>query len=268
MYKHISSTSNPVIKNAIVLKNKARERKQQQLFIAEGFRELGLALQNGFEATHLLFNPDTTPEQEVKALISKSTTSIDEVISVSQPVFDKIAYRSSVPNVVGIFKAKNNPINSHKPKQASPFYLILEGIEKPGNLGAILRTADAANVDGVFVCEPDFDIYNPNVIRASLGAIFSLPIFELSSDETAAFLKDQKIPILATWLEAAKPLYTCDLTGPTAFVLGAEATGITRFWVDAADERIIIPMAGQVDSLNVSTSTAIVLFEAVRQRIG
>jgi len=266
MDKHISSINNPLIKQAVVLKNKSRERKSQQLFLAEGLREIRLAMCNGFEATQLFYCPDVTPATELNKLAASATTPPNDIITVSQAVFDKIAYRTSVPNVVGIFKNKDLPAPSPQTDNPNPLYLVLEGIEKPGNLGAILRTVDAAGVDGVFVCEPDFDLYNPNAIRASLGAIFSVPVHEMTSTEAAALLKSQKTAIYATWLEAAKPLYECDLTGPVALVLGAEATGITPFWVTQADERIIIPMSGQVDSLNVSTSTAIVLFEAVRQR--
>ncbi len=267
MTKHISSTNNPLIKQAVVLKNKARARKEQQLFIAEGLREMGLALQNGFEATTLFYNPEITPQKEVERLIENATVPPIETITVNQAVLDKIAYRSSVPNVAGIFKNKAAALPAEISSTATPLYLVLEGIGKPGNLGAVLRTADAAGVDGVFLCEPDFDLFNPNAIRASLGAIFTMPVYEMPSVETVEYLKEQNIPIYATWLEAARPLFECDLTGPIALVLGAEATGITPIWVEQSDERVIIPMSGQVDSLNLSASAAIVLFEAVRQRL-
>ncbi len=267
MTKHISSPNNPLIKHAVVLKNKARMRKEQQLFIAEGLREMGLALQNGFEAATLFYDPEITPQKEVERLLENATTPPNKIITVNQAVLDKIAYRSSVPNVVGIFKNKAPTLLLEDSKAQNPLYLVLEGIEKPGNLGAVLRTADAAGVDGVFVCEPSFDLFNPNAIRASLGAIFTVPIYEMLSVEVVGFLKNRNIPIYATWLEAARPLFECNLTGPTALVLGAEATGITPFWIEQADERIIIPMSGQIDSLNVSTSAAIVLFEVVRQRL-
>ncbi|HFA50589.1 MAG TPA: RNA methyltransferase [Bacteroidetes bacterium] len=284
MHKQITSLQNPLVKQAVQIKNKARERKARQLFLAEGLREVGLALQNGFAASCLFYDPSLTGGSIIQSLVKKAERKPESIIAVSTAVMGKIAYRSSVTNVVGLFK---NPISVrspqstvHSPQSAvwseaeipnllrggNPLYLVLEGIEKPGNLGAILRTADAAGADGIFLCEPKFDLYNPNAIRASLGAIFTLPIFEMPSEEAAAFFKNNNIPVYATWLEAAKPLYECDLKGAAALVLGAEATGISPFWLGQADQRIIIPMSGQVDSLNVSTSAAIVLFEAVRQR--
>ena len=270
MQKHLTSPNNLTIKQAVQLKHKARERKAQGLFIAEGLREVRLALENGFEPTHLFYAPDITPISTIEQVCKNAAVLPKETITVSEAVFDKIAYRSSVPNVVAVFKSQvvgcRLQVASLAEPEKKPLILILEGIEKPGNLGAILRTADAAGIDALFVCEPDFDLFNPNAIRASLGAIFTVPIFEMASADAVAFLKKNNIPIYATYLEAAKPLYECDLKKAAALVLGAEATGITLFWVEQADERIIIPMAGQVDSMNVSASAAVVMFEAVRQR--
>lgn len=268
MPKHLTSSGNPLIKQAIQLKNKARERKTQGLFLAEGLREIRLALLNGFEATHLFYDPAQTIQETVDQILRNAVVRPNEIITVDQSVFEKIAYRASVPNVVGIFKNKTREgaLSLTFEKSQPPLILVLEGIEKPGNLGAILRTADAAGVDAVFVCEPDFDLFNPNAIRASLGAIFTLDIFDISSDTVVSFLKKQGVTIYATYLEAAKPIYQCDFTSPSALVLGAEASGISKFWVEQANQKIIIPMAGQVDSMNVSASAAIVLFEAVRQR--
>lgn len=266
MYKHISSTQNPLVKNIGSLLTKSRQRRKQGLFVAEGFREVGLALANGFEAVHLLFNPEKTPESTVDDLLAKAKIRPDEVLAVSPEVFEKISYRSTVANVVAVFKEPVASIESPISNPQSPLILVLEGMQKPGNFGAMLRTADAAGVDAVILCEPGFDLFNPNAIRASLGAIFTLPLLVFSSEKAVDWLREKKIKILATWLEAAKPLYECDLNLPSALVLGAEATGITDFWVEQADKRVIIPMTGQVDSLNVSNSAAIVLFEAVRQR--
>ena len=266
MSKHLTSPNNPLIKQAVLLKNKARTRKGEGQFIAEGLREVKLALLNGFEATHLFYDPAQTPSSTIDHVLENAGISPEEIITVTEQVLEKIAYRSGVPNIVGIFKQKPMDDSPLSFRNNQPLILVLEGIEKPGNLGAILRTADAAGVDAIFVCEPDFDLFNPNAIRASLGAIFTLPIYEMSSEGVAALLKQHRVPIYATYLEAATPLYSCNLKNAAALVLGAEATGITAFWVNQADERIIIPMAGQVDSMNVSASAAIVLFEAVRQR--
>lgn len=268
MPKHLTSPNNPLIKQAIQLKNKARERKEQGLFIAEGLREIRLALLNGFEATHLFYDPTQTVQSTIDHTLKGAVIPPKEIITVDQSVFDKIAYRTGVPNIVGIFKNKsqNDVLPLAFENNQQPFILVLEGIEKPGNLGAILRTADAAGVDAVFICEPDFDLYNPNAIRASLGAIFTLSIFDISSKTAVTFLKKQGVTIYATYLEAAKPIYQCDFTTPCALVLGAEASGISKFWVEQADQTIIIPMSGQVDSMNVSASAAIAMFEVVRQR--
>ena len=268
MSKHLTSLNNPIIKQAVQLKHKARERKARGLFIAEGLREVRLAINNGFEAAYLFYDPDQTNQTSLKEVLSNAPIPPAETITVSENVMNKIAYRSSVPNVVGIFKNKKISAEGLAISNEEPLILVLEGIEKPGNLGAILRTADAAGVDAVLVCEPDFDLFNPNAIRASLGAIFTQPIFEMSSQAAVTYLQEHRIPIYATYLEAARPLYECDLKKAAALVLGAEASGITDFWVEQADNRIIIPMTGQVDSMNVSASAAIVLFEAVRQRRG
>ena len=266
MPRHLNSPNNPLIKLTVQLKHKARERKAQGLFVAEGLRETSLALQNRFEATHLFYDPALTPPATVYELLNLVVESAPEVVMVSGSVFSKIAYRDSVPNVVAIFKNKTTEVSRIPPFATNPLVLVLEGIEKPGNLGAILRTANALGVDTVIACEPAFDLFNPNAIRSSLGAIFSLPLFEMPSEDAVRLLNKHHIPIVATHLNAALPLHKCDLTGPVALVLGAEAKGISPFWSEQARQRIIIPMSGQVDSMNVSAAAAIVLYEAKRQR--
>lgn len=265
--KQISSLQNPVIKNIVLLSTKARERNEQQRFVAEGLRETALALKNGYQAEALFFDEKHTATGLIENLLSlrHPTRSTPELISVSTAVFEKIAYRSGVPNVIGVFIYKNLSLDSlNLPEK--PLILIMENVEKPGNLGAILRTADAADASAVLVCDPQTDVFNPNAIRASLGAVFTVPVIALSPEDAVLWLRKNQVRIFATWLEASRPLYECDLTQPLAFVVGAEATGISRFWVEQADEQVIIPMAGQVDSLNVSASAAIILFETVRQR--
>lgn len=261
----ITSLQNPLIKNIALLGAKARERKEQGLFVAEGLREVGLALQNGFEATALLYCEATTPRSAIDQLVKKAQSPPCELIGVSEAVFEKIAYRTGVANVVGVFKMKKSSL-SNLVLPPLTLLLVVENVEKPGNLGAMLRTADAAGVDAVIVCDPQIEPFNPNALRASLGAAFTVPMVEASTPAAIEWLREKGIRIMATWLEAAKPLYDCNLAQPLAFVLGAEATGISSLWVEQADERVIIPMKGQVDSLNVSASAAVVLFEAVRQR--
>ena len=220
MSKHLTSPSNPLVKQAVQLKHKARERKAQGMFIAEGLREIRLALANGFEATHLFYNPELTSSELIEELVKDAVIFPKEIITVNKPVLNKIAYRSSVPNVVGLFK--NKPLSGGEPqiKNENPLVLVLEGIGKPGNFGAILRTADAAGVDAVFVCGPDFDLFNPNAIRASLGAIFTLPVFEMPSQAVVGFLKKQNIEIYATSLQTAQSLFECNLKKATALVVG------------------------------------------------
>lgn len=265
MLKQITSPQNPFIKNIALLGSKARDRREQGLFVAEGLREVELALRSGYEAEAVLFEEAMTPLKMVEDLLENARTQPRELIAANAMVFEKIAYRTGVPNVVAVLKMKN-PSLADLRLSTTPLLLIMENVEKPGNLGAMLRTADAAGVDAVLVCDPHTDIYNPNAIRASLGAIFTVPVVAISSEEAVAYLRSKQIKIMATWLEAAKPLYEADLKQPLAFILGAEATGISPYWVEQADERLIIPMTGQIDSLNVSASAAIVLFEAIRQR--
>jgi RNA methyltransferase, TrmH family len=259
--KTITSLQNPLIKRIVQLGAKARERRREGLFLAEGLREAGLAIRAGYRPLQLFFDPAHTPPEQV----AQWSANVGELVAVHSSVFEKIAYRSGVPNVVALFE-----IPAQQPEAlqlpANPLVLVLEAIEKPGNLGAILRTADAAGVDAVLVCDPAADLYNPNTIRASLGALFTLPVYVMEAQEALSWLRARHITIFATHLEASRPVYACDLKGPTALVMGAEATGISPFWVEHADHRVIIPMRGNVDSLNVSASTAILLFEAVRQR--
>jgi TrmH family RNA methyltransferase len=262
----ITSTRNPVIKNMVSLLHKSRERSHQALFVTEGFRELQQALKNGFQAVSLFYDPTTTSIDEVERVQSMAVLPPKSVVELSREVMEKIAYRSSVANVVGLFQAKSKLLNEVVLSQ-NPLVLVCESVEKPGNLGAMLRTADAAGVDAVIVCEPEVDLYNPNTIRASLGAVFSVQVIVANAKETAQWLKANHIRMLATYLESSRSLFDTDLTSPLAFLLGAESTGISDFWLKQADERVIIPMMGSVDSLNVSASTAIVLFEAVRQRL-
>lgn len=264
--KTIASLQNPLVKQIAVLSAKARERRREGLFVAEGLRETALALVAGFEALQLLFDPGVTPQEQIDELRKRSQFPGTEIIAVSSAVFEKIAYRQGVPNVVALLKSR--ALDPERIALSSrPLVLVLESIEKPGNLGAILRTADAAGVDAVLVCDPAVDLYNPNAIRASLGALFTLPVVPLSPEEALAWLKERKIRVFATHLEASRPVYDCDFQQAAALVMGGEAMGISAFWVENADERIIIPMRGKVDSMNVSASTAILLFEAVRQRL-
>lgn len=265
MPRHISSVQNPLIKNLIVLLEKARERKKQELFVAEGLREVALALKAGFEVEGLFFDESKTSPEALDPLFTAGPKEPREWHTVSSQVMEKIAYRANVPNVVALVRRRDLRLSELRPSR-NPLILVLETVEKPGNLGAMLRTADAAGADAVIVCDPLVDEYNPNVIRASLGALFTVPVVTTDPQPALSWLRKQGIQIFATYLQASKPYFECDLKRPTAIVMGSEAHGISDFWVREAGQNIIIPMHGQVDSLNVSASAAIVLFEALRQR--
>lgn len=252
----ITSKTNPKIKNIVKLQ-KAQERREQNLIIIEGKREIERAQRCGFEIDQLYVCPAlmNTP-LDIRA---------NDTEEVSEEVFDKIAYREGSDGLLALARPKYRTLNEFKPRKDA-LIIVLETVEKPGNLGAVMRTADAAGVDAVIIADPQTDIFNPNAIRASIGCIFSVPVYACSTEECIKWLKDNKIKIFCTYLQASIDYLDADFSGPSAIVMGTEATGISNTWVDAADQNIIIPMNGIADSLNVSVTTAIVTFEAVRQR--
>jgi TrmH family RNA methyltransferase len=263
MTKVITSLQNPLIKNIDTLTQKARERRTQGLFVSEGIRETALALRSGYRPEALLYDPLHTADSDLAILGISAASAV--WIQTSSPVFDKISYRSGVPNVVALLHAKPVELGQIVLPE-SPLVLVLESVEKPGNIGAILRSADAAGVSAVILCDPHTDWYNPNVIRASLGAVFTVPVATATAAASLEWLRAHRIRVVATHLEAAHPYYEEDFCQGVAIVMGTEAEGISSFWVDASDSRIIIPMQGQVDSMNVSASSAVLMFEARRQR--
>lgn len=256
----ITSTHNPKVKSLLSLE-KPRERRRQQLFIIEGKKEIGMALQAGYKIGNLFYCLDLVPETDLKSL------GIDDkfLVPVTQEVFDKIAVRENSGGVIAVAEMKTHRLEDIRLSK-NPLILVLESVEKPGNLGAILRTSDAAGVDAVVICDPQTDFYNPNVVRSSLGCLFAKQIASASSDDTIAWLKKNKLNIFCTYLKASKPYYEVSYTTPSAIIMGTEATGLSDVWVKNADANIIIPMQGRIDSMNVSTAAAVVVFEAVRQR--
>jgi TrmH family RNA methyltransferase len=256
----ISSTHNPKVKSLLALE-KPRERRKQQLFIIEGKKEIGLALEAGYKIGNLFFCEDIISIQELASL----GVSEKFLARVTKDVFDKIAVRENSGGVIAVAEMKVHSLDQIKLKK-NPLLLILEGVEKPGNLGAILRTADAAGVDAVIICDPQTDFYNPNVIRSSVGCLFTTQTASASSEETIAWLKKNNIAIYSTYLKASKHYHLINYEKPSAIVMGTEATGLSDIWVKNSDANIIIPMGGKIDSMNVSTATAVVVFEAKRQR--
>lgn len=265
MVKVITSAQNPLIKNIVALLEKARERRQQERIVAEGLYEVRLALVGGWPCEHLLYNPQLTTAAHLEPLLVAAPHLEEVAIEVNGAVMEKIAYRHQVPNVVAVLRAKNQPLEAID-LPTNPLVLVLEKVEKPGNLGAILRTADAAGVDAVLLCDPQTDWFNPNVIRASLGAVFQVPLASAPAAAALDWLRQKGLAIVVTDLQAATPYCDTNLNQPLAIVLGTEADGISPWWRQAATIRVIIPMRGRVDSLNVSVSTGILLFEALRQR--
>ncbi len=257
----ISSLQNTKVKQLVALQQKSSERRKQGVFVVEGIRELQHCLNAGYTINSIFFCPELTDTGALSSLLSESITSYE----VTPEVYEKIAYRGSTEGVIATVQSKQLALKDlHLSQQ--PLLIVLESVEKPGNLGAILRSADAAGADAVIICDPLTDLYNPNLIRSSIGAIFSVPCISCSSDDCINFLKQNNINILTAQLQDSKLYYDTDMTCGTAIIMGTESTGLTDVWRKAADAHIRIPMLGQLDSLNVSVSAAILLFEAVRQR--
>ncbi|MCS6974645.1 MAG: RNA methyltransferase [Cyclobacteriaceae bacterium] len=257
----ITSAQNPKIKSLLALE-KPRERKKQQLFTIEGIKEIHMALQAGYRIGTVFYCDELIKKEELQSLNVPDRL----LVRVSKPVFDKIAMRENSGGVIAVAEMK-----THRLEQLTlsdnPLVLVLERVEKPGNLGAILRTADAAAVDAVIICDPQTDFYNPNVIRSSLGCVFIRQTAVATSEDAIRWLKEKNLRIYCTWLEASKAYTDVDFTVPCAIVMGTEATGLSDLWIKNAHANVIIPMHGKVDSLNVSVSAAILVFEARRQRM-
>ncbi|MBI4930702.1 MAG: RNA methyltransferase [Bacteroidetes bacterium] len=259
MEEIIVSTSNPRIKNVLKLKEKSSERKAQDLMVVEGLREIKMAKENRYEIK-TLFVCDTIHQKRNKEILSN----IPHLVWVSKEVFEKISYRENSDGLLALVKPNHLRLSDLK-LSANPLLVILESVEKPGNLGAILRTVDAANADAVIVCDAKTDIYNPNVIRSSIGCVFSRQVIAADSDAVIKFLREKKIKSFSAAL-TAKQVYTkADFTKPCAIVFGTEAVGLSQTWLSFA-EQIKIPMLGKIDSLNVSASCAVIVYEVVRQR--
>lgn len=261
----ITSAQNPRIKHLLLLQQKSQQRRKDGLFVVEGVRELQHCIEAGYEVDSLFVCEELVGKTDFSYLRM-------EPFTIPRQLYEKVAYRGSTEGVIAVVKERKMTLsmlathlslhNSHH----SPLIMVLEGVEKPGNLGAVLRSADAAKADAVIVCDPLTDLYNPNLIRASIGAVFTVPTIACSSGECIAFFKEHGIRILTAQLQDSHLYYDTDMRSPVAIVMGTESTGLTQQWRNAADAHIRIPMLGRLDSLNVSVSAAILLFEAVRQR--
>ena len=262
MQKFISSLQNSKVKRILQLQEKARARKKENAFVVEGVREIHLAIKGGYKLKELYYNPELFPAEKVENLIPFPA----DLTELSPEVYEKIAYRGSTEGVTGIFEAKELSLENVQLKNENPLILIAEAPEKPGNIGALLRTADAAAVDAVFIANPRTDLFNPNIIRSSVGCVFTNQLATGTSSEIIAFLKEREIAIFGAALQASVPYHTADFSRACAIVVGTEATGLSEEWLENTTQNIVIPMAGEIDSMNVSVAAGILIFEAKRQR--
>jgi len=293
----ITSAQNPKIKNLLLLQEKSRARREQGLFVVEGRRELEHCLEAGYSVRTIFVCPEIfgsiADEGTVSLIASASLRPLPrptaagpsllsgrgwpeildtvpsaaeaQIIEIPEALYRKVAYRESTEGIIAEVEYKERTLSDLNLPE-NPLIMVLEAVEKPGNLGAVLRSADAAGADAVLICDPLTDLYNPNLIRASIGAVFTVPTVACSSEEAIAFLQARGIQILTAQLQDSSLYYDVDMRRGTALVMGTESTGLTDQWRRAASAHIRIPMLGRLDSLNVSVSAAILLFEAVRQR--
>ncbi len=259
--KQITSIQNPFIKSLVLLQEKSKARKQTGTFLIEGQREISLAIKGGYKIETVLFLPELVSESEINKLIQNSF----QIIEINKEVYQKLAYRDTTEGILAVARTKSLKLSDLKLSD-NPLILVVESLEKPGNIGAVLRTADAANLDAVLIANPKSDLYNPNIVRSSVGCLFTNQIATGTSEEIISFLKEKKIDFYSATLQNSTSYHTQNFTTPTALVVGTEATGLTQQWRDEATQNIIIPMQGEIDSMNVSVAAAILIFEAKRQR--
>jgi TrmH family RNA methyltransferase len=258
----ITSTQNPLIKQIQKL-DKNRERRKQNLIPVEGLRECRLAVDGGFNIEKVLYCSKYIAETELKSELNLSSTR--QCIDVAPQIFDTLVYRKGIANCLALI----NPIDysfSDIDTSKNLLLLIIDSVEKPGNLGAMLRTCDAAGVDAIIVCDPQTDVYNPNCIRASLGATFTKKVIVTTAENCIDWIKTNSINTFVTYLESARNYTLEDFKKPTAIVVGSEAYGIKDIWLNSGFKNIIIPQFGKVDSMNVANSAGIVIYEVIRQR--
>lgn len=260
MQTTINSAQNPRIKQLLLLQQKSSARRKAGLFVLEGQRELEHCLSSGYQLDTVFYCP-AIMHPSAHPILDRA----EQLVEVSPALYEKIAYRGSTEGVIALVHTRQLTLDELQLGD-NPLIVVLERVEKPGNLGAILRSCDAAGADALIVCDPLTDLFNPNLIRSSIGAIFTVPTVACDSTSCIAFLKQLGIQILTAQLQDSKLYYDTPMDIPTAIVMGTEATGLTPQWREAADAHIRIPMNGRLDSLNVSVSAAILLFEAVRQR--
>lgn len=253
----IASLQNPRVKRLVKLRDDKKTRRQDGLMLVEGFDEIQLALAAGHKPQTVLSAPQIASRH--------LTFPHAEALTVSRAVFEKISYRENPDGWLAVFPIPRTTLSDLKLSK-TPLVIVAESIEKPGNLGAMLRTADAAGVDALLVCDSRVDVWNPNVVRASRGAVFCVPVVECDNASALEWLKGGKIRVAAASPAGDEVYSNVDLSQPIAIAVGTEDEGLSDFWMSNADVKLKIPMLGKVNSLNVSVSTALILYEAVRQR--
>jgi TrmH family RNA methyltransferase len=257
--KEITSTTNPIIKEVYKCKNKENYRKEKHWALVEGGRQIKLAL-NRLELVYLFYCPELSKSTDIEV-------DEDKVIQVDKKVFNKISFKNNPDAYLAVFKDKNKNLEDIKLSK-NPLLLILDKVEKPGNLGALARTAVAAKIDAIILTDQQVDAYNPKVISSSTGHSFGIDIISCNKKEVINYLRKKNIKIFATSIEASQNYLKTDFNSSCALVFGSEDLGLDKEWLEIADKRIIIPMLNEIDSLNVSVSAAIIIYEALRQRKG
>jgi RNA methyltransferase, TrmH family len=266
MQSKMTSAQNPKVKLAVRLKER-RARDESGLFLIEGYRELRRAVDAGVSLVHLFFCPELFLGDNEGILIKQTQEMGAETHLCAQTLFEKLSYRDRPDGLLGIAVQMRYPLAALFTMDPS-LLVVAEAIEKPGNLGTILRSADAAGADGVIVCDRCTDVYNPNVVRASVGTLFTRPVVEAQGGETLFLLRQKKIAVIAATPSAKLKFTDADFRKPVAIVVGTEQLGLSDPWMQAADIHVCIPMQGVADSLNVAMATTLLLYEVLRQRGG
>jgi len=261
MLKEIISLQNPKIKHLLQIKEKSRRRKKDCIFIIEGRKELNLAIKNGYRIKTIYCVLELCG-----SILDSYMDGNIEIISVSNKIYKKIAYRGSTEGLIAIAESKSHLLNDIKIKNKNPFLLVAQSIEKPGNIGALIRTADAANIDALIIADPKTDIYNPNVIRSSVGGIFTIQIAIANSNDVIDFMNNRNIPIYSAILQKSISYDKANYVSSCCIAVGSENKGLSNIWKKSASKKIKIPMLGNLDSINVSVAAGIILFEVCRQR--
>lgn len=258
----LTSAQNPKIKQVVRLKDR-KERDETSLFLIEGYREIKRAADSGISFHSLYICPEFFLGENEDALLRQTRC---EIFELPEHLFEKISYRDRPDGLIAIAHQMKKTLSDLALQKTPPLFVVAESIEKPGNLGTILRSADAVGASGVIVCDRCTDIYNPNVVRASVGTLFTIPVVEAKSPETLTWLKSHNIQVVAATPSASCEYTEAKLSGPLAIVVGTEQLGLTDLWMQSADIQVKIPMRGVADSLNVATATTLLLYEALRQQ--